>query len=44
MPYVNIKITSEGATAEQKKRIIEGTTKLLQEILGKDPVDHGGRH
>ncbi len=37
MPYVNIKITNEGATAEQKKRLIEGTTKLLQDILGKNP-------
>jgi 4-oxalocrotonate tautomerase len=37
MPYVNIKITKEGATAEQKKRLIEETTKMLQTILGKNP-------
>jgi 4-oxalocrotonate tautomerase len=37
MPYVNIKITKEGATTEQKKRLIEGTTKMLQDILGKNP-------
>lgn len=37
MPYVNIKITREGATAEQKKRLIEGTTRMLQDILGKNP-------
>ncbi len=37
MPYVNIKITKEGATAEQKKRLIEGTTRMLQDILGKNP-------
>ncbi len=37
MPYVNIKITKEGATAEQKARLIEGATKLLQDILGKNP-------
>lgn len=37
MPYVNIKITKEGATAEQKKRLIRETTKMLQDILGKDP-------
>ncbi|HUJ18094.1 MAG TPA: 4-oxalocrotonate tautomerase family protein [Nitrospirota bacterium] len=37
MPYVNIKITREGATAEQKKRLIEGTTRMLHDILGKNP-------
>jgi 4-oxalocrotonate tautomerase len=37
MPYVNIKITNEGATTEQKARLIEGVTKLLQEVLGKNP-------
>jgi 4-oxalocrotonate tautomerase len=37
VPYVNIKITKEGATAEQKKRLIRETTKMLQDILGKDP-------
>ena len=38
MPYVNIKITNEGATSEQKQQLIEGTTKLLQDILGKNPA------
>lgn len=37
MPYVNIKITNEGATAEQKEKLITGVTKLLQDILGKNP-------
>ncbi len=37
MPYVNIKITNEGATTEQKKQLIEGVTRLLQEVLGKNP-------
>jgi 4-oxalocrotonate tautomerase len=37
MPYVNIKITREGATAEQKAKLIEGVTGMLQNILGKDP-------
>ncbi len=37
MPYVNIKITKEGATSEQKKRLIEATTRMLQDILGKNP-------
>gem|GEM_PF-1071662 len=38
MPYVNIKITNEGATAEQKATLIEGVTKLLQETLNKNPA------
>ena len=38
MPLVNIKITKEGATAKQKKQLIEGSTKLLQDVLGKKGV------
>jgi len=38
MPYVNIKITKEGATADQKARLIAGVTDLLAETLGKNPV------
>ncbi len=37
MPYVNIKITREGATAEQKATLIRGVTLLLRDILGKKP-------
>lgn len=37
MPYVNIKITREGATPDQKKRLIKGVTELLGEVLDKDP-------
>lgn len=37
MPYVNIKITREGATAEQKERLIAGATQLLVDVLGKNP-------
>lgn len=37
MPYVNIKITKEGATAEQKKALIQGVTDLLVDVLGKNP-------
>jgi 4-oxalocrotonate tautomerase len=38
MPYVNIKITREGATAEQKATLIRGVTELLQKTLGKNPA------
>lgn len=37
MPYVNIKITKEGVTAEQKEKLIKGATQLLYEVLGKKP-------
>ncbi|MFV0481500.1 MAG: 2-hydroxymuconate tautomerase family protein [Campylobacteraceae bacterium] len=37
MPYVNIKITKEGATAKQKAELISGVTKLLVDVLGKNP-------
>lgn len=38
MPYVNIKITKEGATKEQKAKLIEGATNLLRDVLGKNPA------
>ena len=37
MPYVNIKVTEEGVTAEQKQALITGTTQLLVDVLNKDP-------
>lgn len=37
MPYVNIRITREGATSDQKARLIREVTRLLAEILGKNP-------
>ncbi|ALA17836.1 MULTISPECIES: 4-oxalocrotonate tautomerase family protein [unclassified Chelatococcus] len=38
MPYVNIKITREGATPEQKAELIKGVTDLLMNVLDKDPA------
>jgi len=38
MPYVNIKITREGATADQKAKLIGGVTNLLETVLGKNPA------
>ncbi|SCK13248.1 4-oxalocrotonate tautomerase family protein [Vogesella sp. LIG4] len=38
MPYVNIKITREGASSEQKAELIAGVTRLLQDVLGKNPA------
>lgn len=38
MPYVNIQITREGATAAQKAELIQGATDLLVRVLAKDPA------
>ena len=38
MPYVNIKITKEGATAGQKALLMQGVTDLLVRVLNKNPA------
>ncbi|HEY5997397.1 MAG TPA: 4-oxalocrotonate tautomerase family protein [Candidatus Deferrimicrobiaceae bacterium] len=38
MPYVNIRITRGCTTTEQKKALIAGATKLLVDVLGKNPA------
>ena len=38
MPFVNIKITNEGATSDQKAELISGVTELLASVLGKNPA------
>ncbi len=38
MPYINIQITREGVTREQKKQLIEGATDLVVRVLNKDPA------
>ena len=38
MPYINIKVTDEGVSRQQKKLLISGVTELLQDVLGKDPM------
>lgn len=38
MPYVNIRITREGATPAQKLQLIEGVTDLLVKVLNKNPA------
>jgi 4-oxalocrotonate tautomerase len=37
MPYVNIKVTKDGVTSEQKAQLIRGVTELLQKVLNKNP-------
>ncbi len=36
MPYVNIKVTDDNVTAEQKRQLIQGTTQLLVDVLNKN--------
>ncbi len=38
MPFVNIKITREGASPDQKAKLIRGVTDLLADVLGKNPA------
>ncbi len=38
MPYINIKITREGVSKEQKAKLIDGVTKLLSDVLNKKPA------
>ncbi len=38
MPYVNIKVTREGVTADQKIELISGVTDLLAQVLDKNPA------
>lgn len=37
MPYVNIKITDEQVTPDQKAELIQGATELLEKVLNKNP-------
>lgn len=37
MPYVNIQVTDEGVSREQKQELITATTNMLRDVLGKDP-------
>lgn len=38
MPYINIKITREGATRAQKAELIAGVTELMVKVLNKSPA------
>ena len=37
MPYVNVRITRDGVTAEQKAQIVREITETLGRVLGKRP-------
>lgn len=38
MPYINIKITNEQVTAEQKAELIRRSTQMLVDVLNKNPA------
>ncbi|RKE37682.1 4-oxalocrotonate tautomerase [Paraburkholderia sp. BL23I1N1] len=38
MPYINIQVTREGVTREQKAELIKGATDLVVRVLHKDPA------
>jgi 4-oxalocrotonate tautomerase len=37
MPYINVRITKDGVTAEQKAQIVAEMTDTLRRVLGKQP-------
>jgi 4-oxalocrotonate tautomerase len=37
MPYVNVRVTEDNVTAEQKREVIAGITDVLVRVLGKSP-------
>jgi 4-oxalocrotonate tautomerase len=38
MPYIDIKLTDEAVSDEQKAALIAGVTAVLVDVLGKDPA------
>ena len=38
MPFVHVRITKDGVTAEQTEKVIKGMTDVLVETLGKNPA------
>lgn len=37
MPFIQIDVTREGVTREQKRTLIKGVTDLITDVLNKDP-------
>ena len=38
MPYINVRITKDDVTKEQKTTLVKGITDLMQNVLGKNPA------
>lgn len=37
MPYISVRITKDGVSADQKRQIVEQMTQTLVSVLGKKP-------
>lgn len=37
MPFINIRITKDGATVAQKAELIKRATQMMVDVLGKNP-------
>lgn len=37
MPFINVRITRDGVTREQKSQVIAEITRTMETVLGKDP-------
>lgn len=37
MPYINVRITDDNVTAEQKLEVIKGITDVMVKVLNKSP-------
>lgn len=38
MPFIHVMITGDKASRDQKKQIVEGVTKIMVDVLHKDPL------
>ena len=38
MPYIHIRVTDEGVTREQKRQLVDRTTKMMVDVLNKSPA------
>ncbi|VWC78126.1 4-oxalocrotonate tautomerase [Burkholderia lata] len=37
MPYINVRLTDDGTSAEKKAEVIRRITDVMANVLGKDP-------
>jgi len=38
MPFIHIRITDEGVTRQQKKRLVQLSTQMMVDVLKKNPA------
>ncbi len=37
MPFIHVRVTKDGVTPENKRKVIEGITRVMWEEMGKEP-------